>query len=337
MSSFVKKHQILSLLSGGGFYSGEELGRTLGISRAAVSKHIKQLEKLGLDIYSVTGKGYKLSTPLTLLDNEQIKRQVLMSLPSGVYSSSNQNWLEVHHIIGSTNDHLLQQVRDGDGMGNGQTVVAECQTAGRGRRGRQWVSPFGSHIYFSYLWHLDGLGQAMGLSVAVGLALRTTIAEFIGADPKVTLKWPNDVYVDGKKIAGILVELEGQADGPCSVVIGIGINVNMPQASAEQIDQPWTDLNAYTDANIDRNQFIAKLCVALYRQMQSFTVEGLSPLVSQWNALDYYYQQPIKLMMGKHETHGVCMGIDHQGGLVLKLADGNTRSFYGGEISVRRG
>ena len=336
MSNFEKKHRILTLLSDGEFYSGQALGDDLGISRAAVSKHVKQLEEVGLDIYSVTGKGYKLATPLTLLDEQKISQQVNARLPQLV----NSQWLEVHHIIGSTNDYMLQQIHDTRAMENGHTVVAECQSAGRGRRGRQWISPFGSHIYFSYLWHLDGIGQAMGLSVAVGLALRATIAAFIddgsiGAD--VTLKWPNDVYVDGKKIAGILVELEGQADGPCAVVIGIGINVNMPQASAEQIDQPWTDLNAYTDVTIDRNQFIAKLCSALYEQMQSFTVEGLSPLVSQWNEFDYFYQQPIKLMMGKHETHGVCMGIDHQGGLVLNLLNGQTRSFYGGEISVRKG
>ena len=333
MSNFAKKHQILSQLSDGEFYSGQALGESLGISRAAVGKHIKQLEDIGLDIFSVTGKGYKLAAPLRLLDETKITANT---------NRTSNDWLEVHHVIDSTNDHMLEQIRAGQSiygkaMDNGHTVVAECQTAGRGRRGRSWISPFGSHIYFSYLWHLDGIGQAMGLSVAVGLALRETIAEFIDSSSKATLKWPNDVYVDGKKIAGILVELEGQADGPCEVVIGIGINVNMPAKSAEQIDQPWTDLSSYSDETVDRNLFIAKLCNSLYRQMEAFAAEGLSPLVSQWNEHDYFYQQDVKLIMGNHETHGVCQGIDRQGGLVLTLKDGNTRSFYGGEISVRKG
>ena len=327
MTSFAKKHQILSLLSDGEFYSGQLLGQQLGITRAAVSKHVKQLEQLGLDIYSVTGKGYKLSSPLKLLEAQDIK-----SLSTHMHAAS--NWLEVHHVIDSTNDHLLAQVRDGKEMLNGHTVVAECQSAGRGRRGRKWISPFGSHIYFSYLWHLDGIGQAMGLSVAVGLALRETIAEFIEQD--VTLKWPNDVYVDGKKIAGILVELEGQADGPCSVVIGIGINVNMPTEAAKQIDQAWADLNSYAKSPIDRNQFIAKLCSKLYSQLESFVNDGIAPLVSQWNQHDHYFGQSVKLIIGNHYTIGLCQGIDRQGGLVLQLPDGESKSFYGGEISVRK-
>ena len=328
MSNFAKKHQILSLLSNGEFYSGELLGQQLGISRAAVGKHIKQLQQLGLDIFSVVGKGYKLAMPLNLLDEAQIASHANKAI------GATGNWLEVHHVIDSTNDHLLLQIRNGKPMDNGHTVVAECQSAGRGRRGRQWVSPFGSHIYFSYLWHLDGIGQAMGLSVAVGLALRQTIADFI--DAQVTLKWPNDVYVDGKKIAGILVELEGQADGPCAVVIGIGINVNMPPEAAMQIDQAWSDLNGYAQGAVDRNEFIGKLSQSLEQALKLFVQQGLTPLVSCWNQHDYFYQKPVKLIIGQHQTEGICQGIDRQGGLVLALPDGSEKSFYGGEISVRK-
>jgi len=332
MTSFAKKHQILSLLSDGEFYSGQALGELLGVTRSAVGKHMQQLEHLGLDIYSVTGKGYKLASPLTLLDAEKILPE---SNSNGTKSANATASLEVHHVINSTNDHLLSQVRAGETLPNGYTVVAECQTAGRGRRGRQWVSPFGSHIYFSYLWHLDGIGQAMGLSVAVGLALRQTIAPLI--DAPVTLKWPNDVYVDGKKIAGILVELEGQADGPCAVVIGIGINVNMPQAQGETIDQPWTDISRECDeANIDRNQLIGRLMLNLANQMQQFTQSGLAPIVASWNEHDHFYQKPVKLLMGNHQIEGIGQGIDAQGGIVLKdLKTQINKAYYGGEISVR--
>lgn len=351
MSKWVKKHLILAKLSDGQFHSGEQLGDALEISRAAVAKHIKGLEQFGLDIYKVSGKGYRLSKPLILLDSQQIMQAYERYRVPKHHLASQQHdwqelpssWLEVHHVIDSTNDWLLNYFRDDHHqthstdrslLVNGHTIVAECQTAGRGRRGRQWISPFGSHIYFSYLWYLDHIGQAMGLSIAIGLALRETISEYI--DEPVKLKWPNDVYIKGKKVAGILVELEElDQQGRCAAVIGIGVNINMPLTAAAGIEQAWTDLSRYASQPIDRNDFVAKLCKCLYEALSAFVLQGLRPLVPQWIQYDHFYQQMVVVIIGNYETKGVCKGIDHQGGLVLQLADGELKSFYGGEISLR--
>lgn len=327
MSSFEKKHLILSQLADGQFHSGEALGELLGVSRAAVSKHTKQLQQLGLEIFSVSGKGYRLAQPLTLLAHQQICGFVDKTLLP-------QPHIDVHHVSTSTNDHLLERLRRGDDMPSGTTVVAECQTAGRGRRGRQWVSPFGSHIYYSSLWHLQGIQQAMGLSIAVGLALRDAVQTFVNKPVKV--KWPNDLYIEGKKLAGILIELEGQADGVCSGVIGIGINVNMSSKQGQDIDQPWTDMKSHQLAALDRNHLIAQLMVKLHQQMDVFVKSGLKPLVDEWNQHDHFYQQPMTLLLGSRQVMGIGQGIDNQGGILL--LDENTQqtnAYYGGEISLR--
>lgn len=327
MAGFDRKQQILSQLSDGRFHSGEALGAALGVSRAAVGKHINQLTELGIEIFRVSGKGYCLADSLTLLDAQQIQ-DLLCGKSKGPIT------VEVKHVISSTNDYLLQKVRSGEVLKNGHCVVAECQTAGRGRRGRTWVSPFGSHIYFSMFWQLDGINQAMGLSIAVGIAVREAMQSSMHSEIK--LKWPNDLLVNDEKIAGILVELDGQTDGPCGVVIGIGINVNMPATPAEKVDQPWTDMNAHCDGEVDRNTLLARLIVHLQRQLSVFEQKGLKSCIDQWNVNDRYFNQPIKLLMGNKEVKGLGKGIDSQGGILLLEADSNhPKAFYGGEISLR--
>ena len=251
----VAREQIIKVLAGGNFVSGQELGEQLGISRTAISKHIKALGELGLDIFSVTGKGYKLANPIQLIDQERISQQLSVA---GITSK-----VEVHHLIDSTNSYLMRKLSTG--LENGLTCIAECQSAGRGRRGRVWQSPFGSHIYLSMYWSLSqGMAGAMGLSLVVGLAIADTLKKLYNVAPQ--LKWPNDIYVNDKKLAGILVELEGQAIGSCDCVIGIGINVDMPIQAADQIDQPWTDLKTIVNKPVDRNKLIASLIESLHKR-----------------------------------------------------------------------
>lgn len=326
MSGFDKKQIILNALCDGKFHSGEALGELIGISRAAVSKHIKQLGELGVEIFRVSGKGYSLLNNLTLLSEQQIKAFALRlgdELPN----------ITVKHVIPSTNDYLLEQVRAGKPLENGQIVVAECQSAGRGRRGRTWVSPFGSHIYFSMHWQLDGIQQAMGLSIAVGIAVREAIQSVVTSEVKV--KWPNDLLIERQKIAGILVELEGQTDGPCSVVIGVGINVNMPQIQGDEIDQPWTDMNTHANVPVDRNALVATLICQMKQQLVEFEQQGLQNATAHWNQHDCYYDQPIELIMGNRRLYGIGKGIDLQGGIVLDEEGIGEKAYYGGEISLR--
>lgn len=327
MAGFEKKQQILAVLSDGRFHSGEALGQMLGVSRAAVGKHINQLTDLGIEIFRVSGKGYCLENALVLLDKDQI----LANIDSEQFNNID---VDVMHVIGSTNDFLLNKLRDGDSLNSGHTVVAECQTEGRGRRGRQWISPFGSHIYFSMYWQLDGINQAMGLSIAVGIAVREAMHKNI--ESEIALKWPNDLLIDDAKVAGILVELEGQTDGPCGVVIGIGINVHMPEEQGRQIDQAWTDMSSHTSEPIDRNVLVAQLIFQLHQQLSAFEDKGLRSCIDLWNEHDRYLNQPVKLMMGNKTIKGIGKGIDAQGGiLLLESGTHQPKAFYGGEISLR--
>jgi BirA family biotin operon repressor/biotin-[acetyl-CoA-carboxylase] ligase len=253
MTKAVKEHLIKSLAPGR-FVSGQLLGEQLGISRTAVAKHIKALLGIGLDIFSVTGKGYKLASPLSLLEKD-----IIIGLLDGDGKADRKTDIprvEVHSLIDSTNDYLMRRLPNQ--LSPGQVCLAEYQSAGRGRRGRQWVSPFGSQIYLSMYWHLEqGLSAAMGLSLVTALAVSDAIKMHCGV--QVQLKWPNDVYLQGVKLAGILIELEGQALEPSHCVIGIGVNLNMPPEAGKLIEQQWTDLQSHSDVKINRNRTTVRL------------------------------------------------------------------------------
>ena len=322
MAKAIREHLIKELAKGK-FVSGQDLGNQLDISRTAISKHIKTLTEMGLDIYSVTGKGYKLSQPLSLLNKEDI----INFLPSDGVTPE----IEVHSLIDSTNSYLLRRLPNQ--LSQGQVCLAEYQSAGRGRRGRQWISPFGSQIYLSMYWPLSqGLSTAMGLSLVTALAVSDAINSL--AKIQVQLKWPNDVYLGGVKLAGILIDLEGQAHEASHSVIGVGLNLNMPEQAAQQIDQKWTDLQSHCEKNIDRNALSAQLIHHLLKRLHQYQDEGLSAILEEWNAQDFYINKRVKLLTGKRTTKGICRGVNNQGALMLEI-NGQTSPIYGGEVSLR--
>jgi len=322
MAKIIKEH-LLKALASGDFVSGQELGEQLDISRTAISKHIKALTEMGLDIYSVTGKGYKLSQSLNLLSQNEI----INALPkTGLIPE-----VEVHSLIDSTNSYLLRRLPNQ--LSQGQVCLAEFQSAGRGRRGRQWVSPFGSQIYLSMYWYLEqGLSAAMGLNLVAALAVSDAIYELTNI--QVQLKWPNDVYLGGVKLAGILIDLEGQALEPSHSVIGIGLNVNMPAQAAEQIDQKWTDLQSHSKSLINRNALCTKIIHALLERLHQHEKVGLAVMIEEWHAQDYYLNKRVKLITGERITKGICRGVNAQGALMLEI-DGQVKPIYGGEVSLR--
>jgi BirA family biotin operon repressor/biotin-[acetyl-CoA-carboxylase] ligase len=312
---------IIGRLATGHFCSGEVLGEELGISRAAVSAHIKTLVTLGLDIFSVTGKGYKLASPIQLLDSHKI-----ISYHSAGTSSS----LEVLNVIDSTNQYLKDKLSDID---KGHACIAEAQTAGRGRHGRTWVSPFGASLYLSMYWSFAGGYQVVGgLSLAVGVAVVSALNRVGVMD--VQLKWPNDIYAKGKKLAGVLIEAEGQIGGSCEIVLGVGLNVALP-ANITGIDQAWIDLAQLSNEGLNRNKLAGYLLEELHSNLTLFEESGLGPFVERWRALDVYYNKPVKLIMGQKLIYGICRGIDDNGALVLET-EGVKRAYHGGEISVRK-
>ena len=318
-SDHIKTH-LVSQLASGDFCSGEALGEQLGISRSAVSKHIKSLLALGLDIFSVTGKGYKLAAPIQLLAGDLIGKHC---------QQFDIQQLEVLNVIDSTNQYL----KDHKGrLTNGQACMAEAQTAGRGRRGRKWVSPYGASLYLSMYWQFAGGYQSIGgLSLAVGVALSEALNK-AGYDD-IQLKWPNDIYVQGKKLAGVLIEVEGQIGGACECIIGIGLNMSLP-ATVEEIDQPWIDLARLSGQPVDRNKISALLLDEVTRTLNTFSQQGLLPFVQRWRSLDVYRDQDVSLTIGSKSISGIGRGIDESGALLLQVED-KLHAYSGGEISVR--
>jgi len=322
MSKAVKE-QLIKALACGDFVSGQQFGEQVGVSRAAISNHIKTLTEMGLDIFRVTGKGYKLAQPINLLELGQIEKNLAQL-------TSIELPIEVHSIIDSTNSYLLRKIPN---IKQGQTCIAEYQQAGRGRRGRKWQSPFGSHLYLSLYWPLEqGMSEAMGLSLVIGLAISDAIQKFF--PNKVELKWPNDVYVSGKKIAGILVELEGQAQGLSHCVIGVGINVQMPKSASAEIDQPWTDLASHHGDKIDRNKLVSEVIHCIYQRLKQHQISGFSSMIDEWQQQDLFLNKPVKIVTGSRETFGIYRGVNEQGALLLEV-NGKISPVYGGEISLR--
>lgn len=316
MEQWQRKRDIIAMLSTQEFVSGEALAERLGISRAAISKHIDVLETLGLSIYSVKGRGYKLATPVSLIDESRLKQGI-------------ERRCFYFDDIPSTNAFMLSHSEE---LESGDVCIAEHQSAGRGRRGRKWVSPYGSHLYFSLFWRLtDGMSKAMGLSLVVGCSLAKVLKDLGVAG--IGLKWPNDVYLDGRKLAGILVEMKGQADSNCELIIGIGVNMAMPDAQGEVIDQPWADLQGL--AMPGKTEFAVRLQRQLQADLALFEREGLKAFLERWQASDSFIGKPVNLIMADKVETGICRGIDEQGALLLEVA-GESKSYIGGEIKIGR-
>ena len=312
--------KLLSVLANNEFHSGETLGATLGISRTAISNHIKVLNSLGLDIYSVTGKGYCLAQPLTLLNISKIQEYL---------SASHTADIEILNVIGSTNQYLKDKSTD---IQNGYTCLAEAQTAGRGRHGRKWVSPYAASLYLSMHWSfVGGYSVLSGLSLAVGVAIADALNQCGVQD--IHLKWPNDIYAQGKKLAGVLIEVEGQIGSGCQAIVGIGINISMPK-NVDEIGQPWIDLSQLRQPIINRNLLAGKLISELTKSMALFENNGLEPFINRWRALDFYANQAVKLIIGQKTIFGVSKGIDANGAILLETDQG-IKAYHGGEISVR--
>lgn len=311
--------KLVALLADGEFHSGEQLGEALGMSRAAINKHIQTLKSWGLDVYTVTGKGYSLPAPIQLLNETDI------------LSHLHQPDLDVIPVIDSTNQYLLDRM---DQLPSGHACIAEYQQAGRGRRGRKWFSPFGSNLYLSMYWRLEqGPAAAMGLSLVIGIVMAEVI-QSLGA-PDVRVKWPNDLYLNDRKLAGILVELTGKTGDAAQIVMGAGVNLVMRSEGAAEINQGWINLQE-AGVEIDRNELAAKIINSLREALPIFERDGLAPFVERWDALDNFINRPVKLLIGDRKVHGIARGIDKQGGLLLDQ-DGEVKSWVGGEISLRPG
>lgn len=310
--------ELYRLLADGQFHSGSELGRTLGISRAAIWKKIKKLQEQGISIESVTGKGYQLGQSVTFIVAEFLKSE----LPS--YEN-----ILVFDQLDSTNLEVRRQLKSGS---SNVLVIAEEQTEGRGRRGRQWESPYAKNIYLSLVWPVThGMAQLEGLSLAVGLAVYRALQPYI--EIGLGLKWPNDVLIKNKKIAGILIELLGDPADSFFAVIGIGINVNV-QANQLNVDSPWTSLAIETGKCIDRNELIVALITHLQEILKQQCEHGFASMQKEWEQVHLWQNKMVSLSFAEHEIVGEVLGVSSIGELEL-LVEGEQKSFAGGELTLR--
>lgn len=321
-----RERQVLTILGDGEFHSGEGLAAQLGISRAAVWKIVRALEARGVEIYSVRGRGYRLAEPVEFLDQGRIAAELDDNIRSLVGE------IEVHQHIESTNTYLLSRAKCG--LAGGSVCLAELQSAGRGRRGRSWVSPYAANLYLSLLWRFQ-LGSSLlsGLSLASGVAV-ARVLQGIGV-AEIGLKWPNDLLWRQRKLGGILLEFGGESSGPCYVVIGVGLNVAMPRMTKDAIDQPWIDLRSILGpGRLSRNRLAARVIGELVTVLNCFEREGLQDIVEEWKRFDLVAGQRVNLILPTGTIVGIARGTDESGALLLQT-DAGVKRFLAGEVSLR--
>jgi BirA family biotin operon repressor/biotin-[acetyl-CoA-carboxylase] ligase len=319
------RFRLLGLLADGGFHSGEALGSALDLSRAGVWKLAQGVKDLGVDLLAVPGRGYRLGNAFEPLDSERIV--------AGLTAEERRRLagIEVLPTVDSTNRALA--VRAAAGAPSGTACLAEHQSGGRGRRGRAWVSPYGANLYLSLLWRFQLAPAALGpLSVAVGVMVNEALADLGAAG--VGLKWPNDVLWRGRKLAGVLIEVAGEATGPAQVVIGVGVNAHMPPAAGEGIEQPWVDLRTVLGRPVDRNLLAARVLARLAAGLERFSREGFAPFREAWDRLDLACGRPVTVVTGDGSVAGRCLGLDDSGALLVETG-GRAGRFLSGEVSLR--
>jgi len=317
--------QILALLADGAVHSGEELGRALGISRTAVWKQLKKLDGYGIQVQTVKGRGYRLENGLELFDRAAIDRHLSASARELLGE------LDLCGSVDSTNTRVLQRAQNGGA--HGVVCLAEHQSAGRGRHGRAWISPYGRNIYLSAVWEFGGGAAALeGLSLVIGVAIVRAL-QALGIDD-VQLKWPNDVWWQEQKLAGILLEMTGDAAGPCQVVVGVGINVAMLPAEAAAIDQAWASVASIRN-DVSRNRLAAELINQLLPILANFEDTGFAPYHEAWEAANGLRGREVEVRVGDAVSRGVVAGVNAAGALRLQGSSGE-QLFYGGEASLRQ-
>ena len=328
MSDARGERALLQRLAGGPV-SGDVLAGEVGLTRAAVWKRIEALRDAGIAIEAAPGRGYLLAQPLDLLDIEAIRAALPASVHTGLAD------LEVAWSLDSTNSELLRRDTPARGCA---VLLAERQTGGRGRRGREWASPLAAHLYLSLARRFEGgLARLGGLSLVAGVAACEAL-QALGF-PQLRLKWPNDLVVnDGaglRKLGGLLVEGGGEAGGAARAVVGIGVNVRMPAAFSSAIDQPWTQLAALAPAPPARNLLAAGLLAQLLPALDVFDAQGLAPFLPRYAALDALAGRPVQVHEAERSWDAQALGIAEDGALRVRDDAGDIRLVHAGDVSVR--
>ncbi|MCM1143251.1 MAG: biotin--[acetyl-CoA-carboxylase] ligase [Blautia sp.] len=322
------KSNILSLLrSSGDYVSGQQLCNQFQVSRTAVWKVMNQLKEEGYQIESIPHKGYRL-----LESPETLSKSEILSRLETVWAGQEVYYLEK---TGSTNIDAKRYAEEG--APHGTTIVADMQTAGRGRRGRSWQSPAGSAIYMSILLKPDfPPDKASMLTLIMALSVADAVAEVTGLEAGI--KWPNDVVVNQKKICGILTELTVESDYIQSVVIGVGINVNnnSPEEFPEEIRRTATSLKIESGVQISRAALIGSVLSHFEKNYDTFVIKlDLSDLLDAYHRRLLNRNAQVNVLDPKGNYTGIARGINAAGELLVERENGDIIAVYAGEVSVR--
>jgi len=318
--------QIVSWLrAAGGPVSGEELARRLGCSRAAVWKHVVALRAYGYRIAASRALGYTLAeTP------DRLGPAELAPYLSGT-------WRRVEWLAETDSTQRVARDLARDGAPEGTVVIAEAQTAGRGRLGRTWHSPPGQSLYCSVVLRPTVDPAAVPqLALVAGIAVAVTVVEVTGL--AATIKWPNDVLVGGRKIAGILTEMEAEVERVRHVVCGIGVNLNVPaDGFPPELADKATSLLAQSGRPVDRAAFTGRLLGALEARYGRYLAQGFSAMRSEWEGYSCLTGKAVRVAGPDGETAGRVLGLDGDGALRLEGPDGRVVRIVAGEVTVRDG
>ena len=323
-----KEFALLNLLADGKFHSGESLGEALSLSRSGVWKCVNKLMRnYHVECHRVKGRGYKVPGGVELLDETGMQ-----SFLSSDARDQLSNIL-ILPTIPSTNAYVLDHLDKG--LSKGFACFAEHQSAGKGRRGRPWFSPLGCNVFMSVLWKFSqDVSALQGLTLSVAVAVSKALREY-GIEG-VEVKWPNDIYFKGKKLAGILIEMQAVAHVNTWIVVGVGLNLKMPAASADLIDQPWVDVKSILGKNPARNHISGLLLNSVLETLPAFEREGFAPFADDWRTVDMLYGRTVNIMRGDEQLTGAARGIDAEGALRVEI-DGEIQAFHSGEVSLRVG
>jgi BirA family biotin operon repressor/biotin-[acetyl-CoA-carboxylase] ligase len=322
------RDELVRVLADGAVHSGADLARELQCSRANVWKQIHQLEALGLEMTAIPGRGYRLEKPFEWLDPDRIRRDLAGSIDHVL--------VEVFSVIDSTNDHLHEKPLPE--AGEMQAVLAEYQTGGRGRNGRKWLSPFGSGLCLSVSWLFPVMPPSLpALSLAAGVAVNRALA---GVNPAgLGLKWPNDIVAAGGKLGGLLVDVQGESGGPIRVIVGVGINIDLPPRLSGELSGadglPPVGLRQLTpDNEVSRNAMAAEIIGKLHAMLREFSESGFAGFVDEWRAYDCMQGKQVTVHIGQRAHTGRATGISEDGALLLD-EQGEIRRVVSGEVTLR--
>ena len=320
---------VLSILSDGKFHSGEAIAKNFNVSRVLIWQVIAEAEKLGVEIFSVRGKGYSLSHSIQLLDEVKIKQSI------GEMAS----WIniKVFDVVDSTNNFLMQEAPKA--YPHASCVAANIQTSGKGRRGRQWQSSLGENLTFSFLWRFTkGTSALSGLSLAVGVSLIRSLKKINLKEA--LLKWPNDILVKDdeayKKLAGILIEVQGDMDGQSAAIIGVGINLKLSKNQLAKIDQPAIGISQCIEDEIDPNQILGIIIKDLTEVLAQFELNSFESFKDEWQSYDAFHDQSISI---SSSDGGMISGKEHgvnNTGALEVITEGGIKTFSSGEVSIRK-